>query len=134
LEKYLRASGVAPELALSSSAVRAVQTLEAVRPALPPNTVLKVEPDLYGGTAESLLTRLRELPDQLRSVLMVNHSPAIEGLAIGLARESNDTAFQRLRVKYPTGGFAALSFEVRWSELAWGLANLDDFVVPRELE
>ena len=65
---------------------------------------------------------------------MVNHSPAIEGLAVGLARDTNGEALQRMRLKYPTGGLAALSFRGCWSELSWGMAVLDQFVIPKDLE
>lgn len=134
LEEHLRQSGIAPDLALSSSAVRAVQTLEIVRPALPSKMPVKVEPDLYGTNAEAILARLRELPSDLHSVLLVNHSPAIEMLAVGLCRETADPAFLRMRLKYPTAGFATLSFNERWSDLSWGSARFESFVAPRDLE
>jgi phosphohistidine phosphatase len=36
--------------------------------------------------------------------------------------------------KFPTGALAALSFEGGWPDLAPGVARLDAFVVPRELD
>jgi phosphohistidine phosphatase len=134
MKKYLRKSHIEPRVVLSSSANRAIQTLEGVRAALPPGAEVRIEEELYGTNAETLLERLRRLPEQLRSVLVVNHSPAIEGLAVGLARDTNDEALQRMRLKYPTGGLAALSFRGRWSELSWGMAILDQFVIPKDLE
>jgi phosphohistidine phosphatase len=107
--------------------------MEGVREALPSKSVVKIEPELYGASADNLLHRLNKVPDSLRSVLLVNHNPAIEELAVGLCGDSNDPALQGMRTKYPTGGFAALTFDVTWPELSWGLATLEEFVVPRRL-
>ena len=113
--------------------MRAVQTLEGVRPALPANARVEIDPALYGASAEALLLRLRGVPDRVEGVMLVNHSPAIEGLAVGLAQQTDDAALLRMRSKYPTGGFASLRIWCHWSDLSWGVAVLDDFVVPRDL-
>lgn len=133
LRNHFRAAGIAPALVLCSSAARAVETLDGVRDALPAQTRIELEPGLYGADAEALLARLRRVPDGMRAVLLIGHNPSIAGLAVGLAHAGAGPDLQRMRSKYPTGALATLGFGGRWSELRWGGATLDAFVVPNDL-
>jgi phosphohistidine phosphatase len=133
LRRHIRAAGLAPDLVLCSSAVRAVQTCEAIRAALPPDTRVEISGELYGADAPALLCRLNGLPESVRSVLVIGHSPAIDGLAIGLVGTGDPTAVERMTAKYPTGGLAVLATETAWAELGWNAATVEEFVVPREL-
>ena len=71
LGEHFHESGVAPELVLCSSAVRAMQTLEGVREGLPPQARVEIEDGLYAAGAGSLLERLRSLPEEVGSVMLV---------------------------------------------------------------
>jgi phosphohistidine phosphatase len=131
--EHLRDTGVAPDLVLCSSATRAVQTLEGVRDGLSGGAAVRIEDELYGADAEALLERLRTLPEELASVMVVGHNPAIEELTVGLAGSGDPDARARVEAKYPTGGLATLAFEGAWRELELGEAALEALVVPREL-
>ncbi len=133
LREHLRESGVAPDLVLCSSAVRAIQTLEGVRAGLPPETRVETEADLYAASAASLLGRLRRLPEELGSVMLVGHNPGLEDLAAELAGGGDPEARAAMEAKYPTGGLATLAFEGRWRDLDPGGATLEAFAVPRQL-
>ncbi len=134
LGRHFRDAGVRPDLVLCSSAARAVETLDGVREALPPEAELEVEGDLYGAGSDALLTRLRRVPDEVGSAMLIGHNPAIEELALELAGEEDDgDARARMEAKYPTGALATLRFEGSWGELEPGAAALEAFVVPREL-
>jgi phosphohistidine phosphatase len=101
---------------------------------MPAGTRIEIESELYAADAESLLRRLRRLPQGLPSVLLIGHSPSIESLALGLAGSGDDPALERMASKYPTGALSTLGFDGRWSELSWATAGLERFVVPRELK
>lgn len=133
LSGHLRESRFAPDLVLCSAAVRAVQTLDGIREALPAETSVEIEVGLYEAGADDLLQRLNRLPEPVDWTLLIGHNPALEGLAIGLCGDGEPAGLQRLRAKYPTGGLATLSFAGPWSGLDWELASLEAFVVPREL-
>jgi phosphohistidine phosphatase len=115
---------------LCSSAVRARQTLEAIMPVLG-GAEVAIEDRLYGASSGQLLERLREVPDNTASVLLIGHQPAIQELALALAGGGAELA--SVRAKFPTAALATLVFAGGWSGLARGRAELAGFVKPKEL-
>lgn len=122
---HLRDNHVQVSLVLCSSAQRARDTLELVQP---PGQVL-IERGLYDASAQQLLERLREVPDEHDAVMLVGHNPAIEDLAGALTGDAAELAGQ----KFPTGALATLTFSGPWAGLAPDAAALESFVRPREL-
>jgi phosphohistidine phosphatase len=110
---------------LCSSAKRARETLDLVAP---PGEIL-IEPELYGATAAELLERLRRVPDEVSTVMLIGHEPAIRELAVGLVECESELADR----KFPTAGLATLTFTGPWSTLAPNRTRLAAFVTPREL-
>ena len=123
----------APQLVLCSSAVRAVGTWKAICAGVPEGRRVEIEPGLYAASAESLLERLKGVPDEVGTVLLIAHNPGIGDLAVGLAGTGDTQALERMQAKYPTGGLATLTFQGSWAELGWAGAQLVAFVVPRDL-
>jgi phosphohistidine phosphatase len=131
IRAHLRDRGIAPEVVICSTAKRARQTLELIEPALGKGAV-HVEPEIYGADSEALLTRLRAVPDQVESVLLIGHNPAIQDLALELATAGTD--LRGLDSKYPTATLVTLAFEsATWRHLDRGRAQVIDVVRPREL-
>ena len=129
---HMRDEAIAPELVLCSTAHRARETYERIRPALGAAPV-RYEPGLYGASATSLLERLRGLPDHVASVLLIGHNPAIEELALTIARPSPRR--RDLEVKFPTGALATLAAPFpSWRSVDDESAELIGFVRPRDLE
>jgi phosphohistidine phosphatase len=127
MSKHLRRHGLHPNLVLCSSATRARETLERIRP----SGDLRVEEQLYLASAAELLRRLRRVPETVNSVMLIGHSPVIETLALDLA----DHGARRAAIlhKFPTGALATLSFDGYWAALRPGCAELISFVTPRDL-
>jgi len=123
-----------PALVLCSSARRAQDTLEPVRAQLPDSTAVQIEGELYGAAGPDLLDRLREVPDEVPSVMLVGHNPGLEDLVTGLGREGDPNLIARVQGKFPTGALATLTFSGPWKSLGWGSATLEAFVVPAELQ
>jgi phosphohistidine phosphatase len=122
---HLRDEPVEIELVLCSSATRARQTLELVGP---PGEV-RIESSLYGASVGQLLERVRRVPDEVDSVMLIGHNPAMEDLA-WLLTEADSLAGE----KFPTGALATLTFTGSWRQLGPGTAGLESFVRPRELD
>ena len=114
VDKHLRRLGVAPELVLCSPAVRTRETLELVLPALA-GVAVHVEDELYGARSEALLERLRAVPEEIGSVMLIGHNPGLQDLALTLASDS--ALRERVAAKFPTAaldpGTADLAAEPR---------------------
>jgi phosphohistidine phosphatase len=121
----LRSDQTSVDLVLSSTALRARETVDLVAP---PGTV-EIDDRLYGASADELLQRIRQVPDEVESVMLVGHNPAIHDLAAELVAGADEQALG----KFPTGALATLSFTGPWRSLAPGHARLVTFVKPREL-
>ena len=121
----LRRSGIEISLVLCSSARRACETVKLVGP----SGQIEIEHELYGASADELLCRLRDVAEDVETMLLVGHNPAIQELAVGLVGAETELAAR----KFPTGALATLTFAGPWRELTWGDADLAAFVTPREL-
>jgi phosphohistidine phosphatase len=90
------------------------------------------EEGLYGASGAGLLARLRALPPEVGSVLVIGHNPGLEQLALALASEGAEVA--RMREKYPTAALATIDLPAgRWNTLGRGGGELVAYVQPRDL-
>ena len=82
--RWARRHDVRPQLVVCSSAVRARQTLERVLPGLGEPAVW-IEVTLYAAAADTLLARVRALPEEVDEAMLVGHNPGLMELALLLA-------------------------------------------------
>jgi phosphohistidine phosphatase len=129
---HLEAEGVRPELVLCSPARRARETLDRVQAAFGEEVDVLYEDALYGATEAGLLARLRVLPRQVGSVMVIGHNPGLWELALALSSEGAELA--QLREKYPTAALATIDLPADgWSALERGGGDLVAYVRPRDL-
>lgn len=139
LAEHLHTAGVAPQQILCSSARRTRETLAGADP--PGERV--VERALYSAGVDDLVERLRRVPENLASVMIVGHNPAMQMLVLrltgangngrALASSPPDGDLGELHRKFPTCALATLEFDCPWDEIGPGCARLSAFVVPRHL-
>jgi phosphohistidine phosphatase len=139
MAEHLRANAIEPSLVLCSTARRTRETLEGVEP----GGELLIEDGLYGAGAGSVLERLRRLPPEAKSVMVIGHNPAMQVLVLRLAGSAgrggergpvaDSSDLSEVHRKFPTGALATLTFDCSWSELAPGRARLASFVRPKRL-
>jgi phosphohistidine phosphatase len=129
---HVRKQGVAPELVLCSPSVRTRDTLERVAAGFAAAPRVELGEGLYQASAAELLARLRVLPDELGSAMLIGHHPALPELALDLARHGR--LRDQIAQKFPTGALATLAVSGPWYELTIGTARLVAFVKPRDLE
>jgi phosphohistidine phosphatase len=132
IARHLRSQGIRPGLVLCSSARRTQETLERLTDVLTHDVEVRVERDLYLASAVDLLDRVRLVPAEVGSVLLIGHNPAIQELALSLARPAPEV--DPIRQKFPTAALATLIFDGPWEQLSPGAAELTEFVKPRDLE
>jgi phosphohistidine phosphatase len=106
LRDHLRREGVRPTLVLCSSARRTRETLERVKPV----GEHEIEPELYGATESEIVDRLKQLPEEVDSVMVVGHNPAMHEVALELTGGAEPVQY-----KFPTGALASLAVECEWS-------------------
>jgi phosphohistidine phosphatase len=103
------------DLAVVSPAERARSTWElaSAELAVPPPT--QVDERVYAASGAGLLDVVRELPDDLGTVVLVGHNPGLEDLASTLAGRW---------VHLPTSALAVLAISGSWSATADSTAEL----------
>jgi phosphohistidine phosphatase len=131
MSSYLQTTGIEPQLVLCSSSRRTRETLDG----LAVGGEHLIEPALYTATCDDVLARLRALSDGVSSVMLIGHNPTVQILTLRLSNRSTsgptDPRREAMKRKFPTGALATLSFDCAWSDLAAGLAQLDEFVTPK---
>jgi len=133
VERHLSATAVAPDLVLCSPARRAVQTWEGVAPGVPQDTAVEIDEAIYHADGDELFARLRVVPSEIGSVLLVGHNPGLQDLAVNLVGSGDVGLRERLLTKFPTGALTTLEVPGDWHDLTWGAATLLAYVVPRDL-
>jgi phosphohistidine phosphatase len=132
IAKYLRRGGLEPSIVLCSSATRARETLEQLRPSFSDSTIIKFEPKLYGADSKELMTRIRRLSQASQSALVIGHNPAIQELVLALVPKGRKS--DAIRQKFPTAALAILDVSIdEWRLLKPGEISLASFVTPKRL-
>lgn len=121
-----------PELILCSSARRAIETLAGVSSLVGEGVQVCVERDIYNADEDSLIARLRSVPTQVRSALVIGHNPGLHDLALRVTGKGDTEVVERLAANLATAGLVTLSLGGGdWSDLGTGSCRLLSYDVPR---
>lgn len=105
----LKDEDILPELILTSPAVRAVRTAEAVAETSGYEGEIKEVESFYLGDTEDYLEALQVLPDIYNRVMVVGHNPGLENLLAALTGEEEPL---------PTAALAQVELPIRrWQDL-----------------
>jgi phosphohistidine phosphatase len=111
-----------PDLVLCSSALRTRQTTEAL--GLDPGVEVSLEPGLYGAEADTLLEHVREVDEDVATVLVVAHNPGVHHLVLEVSGGERVAAFRPATL-------AVLELDVgTWWEAGPGAGRLVSLHVP----
>ena len=124
--RFLAAAGPQPELILTSTAVRATQTLDLAAEAGSWSGEVRSVAELYLASPPTLLAKIRQVAEDVETVMLVGHEPGwsetIEVLTGG-------------SVRFPTAALARIDVEVeRWNAVAEGSGVLQWLVTPKLLK
>ena len=124
--RYLSEKGEVPDLAISSTAVRARDTLNRAVRAGDWSCRVEQLDDLYLPSPLTLLEVLQHQSDGLVSVMLVGHEPAWS--------ETLSLLVGGGRFRFPTAAMARVDVDSeRWADLDFGLGNLRWMVTPKEV-
>lgn len=128
--RHIAEVGLRFDRVLASPARRVQETIKGVEEGLGRSLGTIVEPRIYLATPEALLDLVRE-QEGSTSLLLVGHSPGLEGLALRLATPG--PLRDDVEIKYPTAALAELVSTVdSWD--AFTSPDLTRFVRPRDLD
>lgn len=132
---YIAGHGLAPDLVICSSALRARETLDILLSQLaPPEPQTVIEPVLYMASASLMMQVIRQTATGVRHLLIVAHNPGLHGLALDLTGSGLRRDIASMAVKFPTCALAVLAFETdNWEDVRPAAGRLDRFVPARSL-
>jgi len=126
---WLAARGYRPDLVLSSTARRTVETWERLAPALPAPDI-RWQRRLYHAEPEALRDVLKTA-GTAATVLLLGHNPGIGTAARAFAAAAPPHPKFPF---YPTAATTIYDFPVaEWADVDWGTGRVADFTVPRDL-
>lgn len=110
--QVLAQAGLAPDLALVSSARRTRETWAAAAAAFPPARCLLLRP-LYHAASEAVLAEVEAQGEDAGTVMVVGHNPGLHELTVGLLRQAGagEAVVQRANARFPTATVAAFLFD-----------------------
>ena len=124
---FLREKGVIPDLIVSSTALRAKTTAEAVATGAgydPAEIVFRKE--LYLPPVETLLSTTKRLPKDKEKVMLVAHNPGITSFLATI------TGNYQTVPEMPTCAVAVLELDGEWEAAARGAFNFKAFYTPKK--
>ncbi|MGB3285123.1 SixA phosphatase family protein [Mycolicibacter algericus] len=126
---WLRANAPRIDQVLCSTATRTRNTLE--RTGL--NAPVSYLDELYDAVPGTVIATINTVGDEVRTLLVIGHEPAMSSVALGIAGAAGTDAavVQRISEKFPTSGIAVLRVGGSWSGVEPRSAALVGFHVPR---
>lgn len=121
--RVLAEAGLAPDLIVTSTAVRARSTAALASEAGTWKSETRLEPSLYGSGTDTALEVAAAAPDVSR-LMLVGHQPTWSLLVTALTGE---------RVEMKTATVAVIEFEIeQWSGLVGAQGKVSDVFQPRD--
>jgi len=129
---WMRGHASVPDYVISSPAVRARETARILCEALGREAMQIVyEDSLYLADAGELLSLMRGLPDEAKSVMLVGHNPGLEELLVYLCGDDVPTAANGKLL--PTATLAQIAVAAAWRNLRGNSCRLIAIMRPKEL-
>jgi phosphohistidine phosphatase len=127
----LREAGLVPDRVLVSTALRTRQTWNLVSAELGTDPPAAFDVRIYAADVPSLTQVIREVGDDVGTLLIVGHNPGVQDLTLTFAGSGDPAALEAAAGKFPTGAFSVLTLAGDWPEAGPGTAELTGFCVPR---
>ena len=124
---FLSELGQLPDIAVSSTAIRAKTTGGRAMDAGDWTCPLELEPTIYGGSPNVLLHLVQGQNDTLNIICLTGHEPNFS-MFISMATDSSN-------IRFPTAAMAKIDFSVTsWRDVHFGEGKLAWLQRPKALE
>ncbi|CAG7857090.1 hypothetical protein MCAMS1_01809 [biofilm metagenome] len=129
---WMKATGLLPDLVISSPAVRAIMTAKIVCDSLNiPSSQIQMEKRLYDEGLVRVKSVLADCPAKINRVLLVGHNPELEDLLTYVINLIDLPSVDKI---LPTAAFARLLMPDDWTDLDKGCAKLLAINSPKSLK
>ena len=89
---------------------------------------------LYLASEQIIINTIKKIPKKFKSVLLINHEPAVRNLVRSITKNQNNNHFKLLNYKFSTAAFAKIHFNFNnWSQLDRN-GLLKEFIRPKDLQ
>tara|TARA_Y100000748_G_C15248760_1_gene392023 strand:+ start:129 stop:617 length:489 start_codon:yes stop_codon:yes gene_type:complete len=122
---YLKQINQIPDVVISSSAIRAKNTAELAMNSGDWKSIFYIEPRIYGGSSEELLSIVQKINKKIKTVCLVGHEPICSSF-ISLCTFHSQ--------RFTTASMAKIDFKFKeWSEINFGKGILNWIKSPKEI-
>ncbi|WP_232676938.1 histidine phosphatase family protein [Nocardioides sp. R-C-SC26] len=131
--QWMAATGLCPDHALVSGAVRTSETFDHVVRGAGWDLEPELSRPLYAADVDSALDLIRLTDGDVRALLVVGHNPTVAYLAQLLDDGEGDAAASAELIggTYPTSALTTFDLEYSWRDLAAGRATVRGYHVGR---
>jgi len=121
------------DLVLASMAARVRETLDGLREEFEIKAPIRFDPAIYHADEAALLSLVRELPETVKTLLLIGHNPGLHQLILELT--CNGEARHRVVQKFPTAALAMIELPVEnWKDVRPGAGSVSALIVPKDLD
>ena len=131
LGRLLSQRSLRPDLVFCSTATRTRETWEYAKAGGASAGEVQYLREIYHAWVPELLTLIRDVPNEIRTLLVLGHAPGIPDLVDHLCVRTDSADWTQMDSKFPTSALAVVKVPGPWAELGKARAELDSFVVPR---
>jgi phosphohistidine phosphatase len=125
IAKFIQSEAIEFDLLLSSTAVRARETIELIRQQAKLRSELRYDERIYEAPVTRLVEIISEVENDRKVILLVGHNPGMEELIHTLTGEERQVS---------TASLAKIKLKVsKWSEVGNANGTLEWIVRPKEL-
>ena len=124
--KHLSDTKEIPELLISSTALRARETIELAAQSGNWNSECIFEPRIYGGSPNVLIKIIKNINEKFNSVCLIGHEPNFSSFISKSCNEKHH--------RFPTASMAKITYnENNWKDILFESGRLEWVKRPKEL-
>ncbi len=137
VSEQLQVSDKFPEVILCSTAIRAKETTKLVLENIKESAndaEVKYLPKLYLASPDDILNIIRDIDDDVESVMVVGHNPGLQQFSMNISGSGDKKKFREMRGNFPPASLAVFDINNdNWADTKNQSAELVDFQITRSI-
>ena len=122
------------DLIVLSTSTRTKKTLKILQKKIDKPKKIIISKNLYLANENNIVLKIKEINENYKKVLLINHEPAITNLVNYLVKNKKNNLFKLINYKFPTAAFAKIVFDLnKWSLINYNTGILKNFIRPKDI-